>query len=181
MAKAKKSDKVLLSDLKLFEDNPRVISPADLEKLKRSLDEFPKMMSLRGIVVDKNNVIIGGNQRYKGLIGLGYTEIPKEWVQMADNFTEEEIKRFIIADNVGFGNFDFEAVVADYDLGDLADYGVEVPKHYQFGNEEAHIPDPKGNYETQHAVIVMCDDVAQQKSVYDELKSQGYNLKIVST
>ena len=50
-----------ITDIKLNESNPRVISREKLEKLQKSIKEFPKMMSLRPIVIDSNGVILGGN------------------------------------------------------------------------------------------------------------------------
>jgi len=75
----------------------------DLTKLENSIKEFPKMMELRPLVVDNNNMVLGGNKRLVCLKNLGYKEIPDTWVKRAKDLTEAEQKRFIIADNVGFG------------------------------------------------------------------------------
>lgn len=173
---------VKLADLKLLENNPRIISPEDLKRLEGSVSGFLKMLKYRGIIVDSNNVIIGGNQRYKALLALGYEEVPGEWVQKADDFTEEERKRFIITDNVGFGNWDYEKAVEQNEVALLFDYGLDVPAHFQVGNNEPHIPQSKeSSYETQHGVVVLCKTVEEQKEVFEKLKADGYNLKIVST
>ena len=83
-----------ISDIKLNESNPRVISREKLEKLQKSIKDFPKMMSLRPIVIDNNGVILGGNMRYQALVALGYKQIPDTWVKVADQLNEEEKKRF---------------------------------------------------------------------------------------
>jgi len=140
------------------------------------------MMRYRGIVVDGDNVIIGGNQRYKGLVALGYKEIPKDWVQNAHDFTDDERERFVITDNVGFGNWDYEKAVEQNSPQILSDYGLDVPAHFQVGNETAHIPQSKeAAYDTQHGVVILCESVEEQKEVFEKLKADGYNLKIVST
>ena len=77
-----------LSELKLNERNPRQIKGAAFEKLKKSVKELPKMMRLRPIVIDADGVILGGNMRYRALQALGYSEIPNEWVKVADDLSE---------------------------------------------------------------------------------------------
>jgi hypothetical protein len=113
-----------LSALKLNPKNPRTIKGERYDKLVKSIKEFPKMMKLRPIVVDNDNMVLGGNMRLKALKDLGYKEIPDEWVKKADELTEDEAKRFIIADNVGFGEHDFEAL-KEWDQFELSEWGIE--------------------------------------------------------
>lgn len=88
-----------LSDIKPNPNNPRIIRDERFAKLKNSIEQFPKMMRLRPIVVDAAGVILGGNMRLRALQDLGYKEIPDEWVKRADDLTEEENQRFIIAES----------------------------------------------------------------------------------
>ena len=120
-----------LSEIIPNPSNPRHIAPEALEKLKNSIKEFPKMMKLRPIIVDSNNVILAGNMRYRALLELGYKQVPDEYVRKADELTEDEKRRFIIADNVGFGQWDFEVLAVDWDSGELADWGLEIGADYQ--------------------------------------------------
>lgn len=96
-------DEMKVSDLKLNPGNPRQIRGEKLELLKKSVTEFDKMMSLRPIIVDENNVVLGGNMRLAAIKALGHKEIPDEWVKRADDLTEDEKREFIIKDNAGFG------------------------------------------------------------------------------
>lgn len=105
--------------------NPRLIKDERFEKLKKSIREFPKMMKLRPIIVDYENTILAGNMRYKALIALGYTNIPNEWVKRADDLTDEEAKRFIIVDNLEFGEHDWEILANEWDDNELEDWGLE--------------------------------------------------------
>jgi ParB-like chromosome segregation protein Spo0J len=73
--------------LKPNDSNPRLINDAQFIKLKESLKSFPKMMELRPIIVDENNIIQGGNMRFKALKDLGFKEIPETWVKQAKDFT----------------------------------------------------------------------------------------------
>lgn len=118
---------MLLSEIKLNEQNPRTISDAKFKKLTASIKRFPKMLSLRPIVVDAEGVVLGGNMRLRALQALGYKEVPNEWVRVADNLTEEERGWFVIEDNVEFGEWDFDMLANEYDLDVLKDLGVDVP------------------------------------------------------
>lgn len=116
-----------LSEIKPNPNNPRVIKDDKFDKLKKSIAEFPKMMALRPIVIDENSVIQGGNMRYRALIDLKFKEIPDDWVKKASDLTDEEKKRFIISDNVGFGEWDFEVLANEWDVDDLKEWGLDFP------------------------------------------------------
>lgn len=116
-----------LSDLKPNPDNPRSIKEEDFEKLKGSIKDLSKMLRLRPIVVDKDNVIVAGNQRYKALLAVGKTEIPDEWVAKADDFTKAELRRFIVQDNVESGDWDYDILSNEYELEELQSWGVDLP------------------------------------------------------
>lgn len=108
------------------EDNPRLIKDERFKKLCQSIKEFPKMMALRPIIYDEETKeILGGNMRHKALEHLGYTEIPDEWVKSANELTEDEKKRFIVQDNIGFGQFDYDILSQNYDMSVLNDWGLE--------------------------------------------------------
>lgn len=116
-----------IKDIKINKANPRIIKDERFKKLMKSISEFPKMMELRPIVVDIDGTILGGNMRYKALCELGYKEIPDTWVKRADELSDEEKQRFIIEDNVGFGEWDFEMLADTWDRDLLSDWGVDVP------------------------------------------------------
>jgi len=114
-----------LSEIKSNPNNPRVIKDHKFEKLKKSISEFPKMMELRPMVINEDNIVLGGNMRLKALKDLGYKEIPEEWVKRASDLTEEETRRFIIADNVGFGEHDWEMLANEWNTEELEDWGLD--------------------------------------------------------
>ena len=114
-----------LTEIKSNPNNPRVIKDHKFEKLKKSIREFPKMMELRPMVINEDNIILGGNMRFKALKDLGYKEVPEEWVKRASDLTEEETRRFIIADNVGFGEHDWEMLANEWNTEELEDWGLE--------------------------------------------------------
>ena len=114
-----------ISKIKSNPKNPRVIRDDRFIKLKNSIREFPHMMELRPMVINSENIVLGGNMRLKALKELGYTDIPDEWIKRADVLTEDEERRFIIADNVGFGDHDWDALANEWDVNELTDWGLE--------------------------------------------------------
>lgn len=110
--------------------NPRFIRDDKFEKLKISIEEFPRMLELRPIVVNDDMVIVGGNMRYKALQDLGYTKIPENWLKKASDFTPEELRKFIILDNSGFGEWDYDLLKQQYEVVELEAWGITVP-HYE--------------------------------------------------
>ena len=117
-----------LKDIRPNPDNPRIIRDEKFQKLKRSIEEFPKMMSLRPIVIDADGVVLGGNMRLRALQDLGYKEVPDEWVRRAEELTDDEKRRFVIADNVGFGEWAWDALANEWDAEDLEAWGLDLPE-----------------------------------------------------
>lgn len=119
-----------ISKLKNNPNNPRFIKDDKFEKLKKSISEFPEMMEKRPIVcvtdVDGKIYPLGGNMRLKALQELGYKEIPDNWVQMADEWTEEQRREFVIKDNVGFGEWDWEQLANEWDSEKLDEWGLDL-------------------------------------------------------
>jgi hypothetical protein len=121
------SDKIKLSTLKANPGNPRRISEAKMDALKKSLSGFEQMMTLRPIVVDETWTVLGGNMRLQALKQLGHKEIPREWVKVATDLTEEQKREFIIKDNVGFGEWDWDILGNEWEAEQLGEWGLEVP------------------------------------------------------
>ena len=116
-----------VSNIKPNPNNPRLIKDDKFKKLVQSIKDFPKMMSLRPIIINKDNVILGGNMRFKALKELNYKDIPEDWIKRAEDLTEEETRRFIIADNVGFGEHDWDMLANEWDVVELFDWGLDLP------------------------------------------------------
>ena len=114
-----------LSQLKINPNNPRIIKDERFDKLVKSIKDFPKMLELRPIIIDDNFIILGGNMRFKALKELGFKEIPDEWVKKASELTEEEKQRFIIEDNIPFGEWDYD-LLGEWNKIDLGNWGLEL-------------------------------------------------------
>lgn len=104
--------------------NPRIIKDDKFKKLVKSIKEFPEMLNLRPIVVDKDMVVLGGNMRLKACQAAGLTEVP---IIVADQLTPEQQAEFIIKDNVGFGEWDWDILANEWDAELLQDWGLELP------------------------------------------------------
>ena len=112
-----------ISAVKPNTDNPRVIRDNKFQKLVASIKEFPEMLKLRPIVVNKDMIILGGNMRYKASIEAGLKEV---WVLKAADLTKEQENEFIVKDNVGFGEWDWDILANIWDTKKLKDWGLDV-------------------------------------------------------
>ena len=119
-----------ISKFKQNPDNPRTIKKDQLEKLKRSIKSFPEMMEKRPMVcvTDEDGKLypLGGNMRLRAIKDLGMKEIPKSWVSMADEWTEEQRREFIVKDNANLGTWDFDALAEGWNIDDLEEWGVDL-------------------------------------------------------
>lgn len=116
-----------LSKIKGNPNNPRICKDDKFKKLVKSISEFPKMLELRPIIVDENFIVQGGNMRLKALQELKYKDIPDEWVKQVSDLTEDQKKEFIIKDNVGFGEWDFDDLANNWDVEKLNEWGLDIP------------------------------------------------------
>jgi ParB-like chromosome segregation protein Spo0J len=131
-----------LTDIKTNPNNPRLIKDDKFKKLVQSIKDFPAMMSLRPIVVNSDMTILGGNMRYKACQELKMKQIPDEWVKIAEGLTPEEEKRFIIEDNVPFGEWDYDILANEWNVDLLNEWGLYT---YFTGVEENSISDDEVN------------------------------------
>lgn len=104
-------------------NNPRVIKDDKYQKLLKSLKEFPEMAKVRPIVVNKDKVVLGGNMRLKAMKEAGWKEVPVEIVE----WDEEKQREFIIKDNVGFGEWDWEMIANEWDEQKITEWGLDIP------------------------------------------------------
>jgi len=154
-----------LSQIKPNDKNPRLIKDAKFEKLKQSIKDFPKMMELRPIIIDDANVILGGNMRYRALKALEYKEIPDNWVLKASELTEEQKQRFIISDNVGFGEWDWDILANEWEVSELEEWGLDLP--FADGTEN------KNDYSDKNKEIDT-DEFSDKMQLTFELTSDEY-------
>jgi hypothetical protein len=178
-----------LSNIKPNPQNPRLIKDERFKKLVQSIKDFPEMMAKRPMVcvtdVDGKLFPLGGNMRLKAIKEAGYTDIPDEWVTMADEWTQEQRNEFIIKDNVSFGEHDWDAL-KDWDSDQLEEWGLEVPEFdHGIDNGDDNIDlstfkDSADKYlNNQVRQILLTFDVDTHKKTLDRLLSvqKDFNLE----
>ena len=104
------------------ENNPRFIKDNKFKKLVQSIKDFPEMLKLRPIVVNKDMVVLGGNMRLKACAEAGLKEV---YILKADNLTEQQEREFIVKDNVGFGEWDWDILGNEWDIKQLEEWGLD--------------------------------------------------------
>ena len=137
-----------LNEIKINEHNPRTINKRQLDRLVKSVQEFPEMTELRPIVVDENNTILGGNMRYRAMqkLGMSTAEVVK-----VSGLTDEQKREFIIKDNVAFGDWDWDALANEWDTDELSEWGLDIPETERVGQEveEVDVPEVAGEPDSQ--------------------------------
>ena len=120
---------VRLDDLHPTKKNPRKITKEDLERLQKSVSEFPEMLNVREIVVDEEMRVLGGHQRIKALKALGQTEVT---VKIVKGWTEEQKDRFVLQDNVQNGEWDMDILANEWDPDLVEKVGIDVASEDKF-------------------------------------------------
>jgi len=139
-----------LSEINPNPNNPRVIKDDKFKKLVESLKTFPKMLEKRPIVVDENMVILGGNMRFRAAKEAGYKEV---WIDVAEDWTDEEKREFIIKDNASGGEWDWDILANEWDANLLNKWDLNAPVKLDENNEWADIDDFEANEKSLKLVI----------------------------
>jgi len=138
---------VKISAVKSNPNNPRIIKDDKFKKLVTSIKEFPQMLDIRPIVVNDEMIVLGGNMRLKACIEAGLKEVS---IIKASELTPEQQNEFIIKDNVGFGEWNWDDLANSWDTEQLTEWGLDIP-NFEVTNLEAEEDDfeaPEGGIET---------------------------------
>ena len=133
-----KTEKVKIGKIKNNPNNPRLIKDDKFKKLVKSVKEFPEMLEIRPIVVDKDNIVLGGNMRLRACQEAGLKEVH---IIQADKLTEKQQREFIIKDNVGFGEWEWDDLANEWDTEKLEDWGLDLPVDLKVEELEAEEDD----------------------------------------
>jgi hypothetical protein len=173
-------DKIRITKILPNPNNPRIILGHKFQKLCDNIRRYPKLLELRPIVLEsrKNPMILGGNMRHKALQDIGYTEIPLSWIRYAEDLTDEEKQAFIILDNVGFGEWDLDALANEWSTEQLSNWGVDLPVFdEEKGKEEDNtVTEAKPIYKME----IFFNDKEDQKTVHAYLAGKGYQCNIIN-
>ena len=169
---------VKISEVKPNPKNPRIIKDGKFQKLVKSIQEFPDMLNKRPLVVftdvDNKYVVLGGNMRLKACKEIGLKEIP---IIIADEWTEEQKNEFLIKDNVGFGEWDWDSLANEWDVDKLDDWGLDVPI---FKDDETELKDLSSTIDNLYRIEIVCKDEEHQENSYNKLIEQGYECRLLT-
>ena len=126
-------------EIRINEANPRTIRDSKFEQLVKSIREFPDMTMVRPLIINQDNMILGGTMRYLAMKELEFEIIPCQKV----DWDEAKQQEFIIKDNLNFGEWDWDALANDFNADDLEDWGLELPKVIDEVEEEPTIDTQK--------------------------------------
>jgi site-specific DNA-methyltransferase (adenine-specific) len=137
---------VKISEVKVNHNNPRLIKDDKFKKLVQSIKDFPEMLYIRPIVVNKDMIILGGNMRYKACKEAGLNEVPI----IITDLTEEQQKEFLIKDNISGGEWDWDILANEWNADELEEWGLDLPLGYDevLEAEEDDFEVPEGGFET---------------------------------
>jgi hypothetical protein len=147
---------VPIGSIKPNPNNPRTIRDERFHKLVQSIKDFPEMLELRPIVTDAERVVLGGNMRLKACKAAGLKTVP---VVVADHLTEAQRREFIVKDNVGFGDWDWDALANEWQEEELTRWGVDIPElinNAQDG-EEIEFPQSVQLAPTQEYIVILAE------------------------
>jgi len=163
---------VPIASIKENPNNPRIIKDEKFHLLVESIQNFPEMMALRPIIVDENNMVLGGNMRLKALKELDVKEVP---VIHAKDLSEEQKKEFIIKDNLPFGEWNWDMLANDWDTTKLEEWGMNIP---EFESDE--IKDESSDYSSRFEIVIECKDETDQEKTYNQLIERGYKCRVLT-
>lgn len=160
-----------ITDIKPNPNNPRIIKDDKFKKLVKSIKDFPQMLELRPIVIDENNVVLGGNMRLKACIEAGLTDVP---VKQAADLTEEQKKEFIVKDNVGYGEWDWDDLANNWDVEDLEEWGLDIPNFSIEPSLDELIGEEKNNPPTMKLTFENVEQLQEAENDIRELIDRKY-------
>ena len=163
-------EKVKISQVKNNPNNPRVIKNNDFNKLVKSIKESPWMLQLRSIIVNDDNIVLGGNQRLRACKEAGLKEV---YIIKASSLTEEQQREFIVKDNLSSGEWDWDALANEFDMQSLNDWGLKLPLQIEDSDEFGTAFDlPDGDKEPfQQMTFTLADEQADQvRNAIEDIK-----------
>jgi ParB-like chromosome segregation protein Spo0J len=167
---------VKINEVKPNPKNPRIIKDGKFQKLVTSIKEFPDMLNKRPLVVftdvDNKYVVLGGNMRLKACKEIGLKEIP---IIIADEWTEEQKNEFLIKDNVGFGEWDWDSLANEWDAEKLDDWGLDLPILMNEPSLDELIGEEKNKPASMKITFKTVEQLQEAENDIQELIDRKYN------
>jgi hypothetical protein len=152
--------------------NPRFIRDDKFAKLVQSIKDDPEMLDLRELLViphGKEYVVIGGNMRLRAMIECGHKEAPCKVLDKAT--PPEKLRAYAAKDNVGFGEWDWDALANEWDAGELSAWGLDLPK------DPLPVDEDQEDYMPGFRLVIECTSEAQQQQYFKEITNLGIECK----
>ena len=153
--------------------NPRQITDAKMELLKQNIQQYPEMLTLRGLMVypldNGKYIIIGGNMRYHAMQQLGFKTAPV--IIIPKETTIEQLKAYSVIDNNGFGKWDWDMLANEWDAAQLTSWGVDLPiMESEINTDESfdNLDNEDDKSKGEKLTVTVPDEYAEQK---EEMKS----------
>lgn len=159
-----------ISEIKLNPNNPRLIKDDKFKKLVQSIKDFPEMLEIRPIVVNKDMIILGGNMRYKACKEAGLKDVPVTVVDL----TEDQQREFLIKDNTSGGEWDWEVLANEWNSEELEAWGLDLvgfdANAEDFGEDFSLADGDKAPF--QQMTFTLADEQAEQiKNAIADIKA----------
>ena len=181
--------------------NPRLIRNEKYLEQKKSIEETPEMMDLRPVIIDEDDVILGGHQRWRACKELGWKDVPVMQYTREKHLKSESFTKFnktyelvcaeiVIKDNTHYGEFDYDILANEWDYLPLTEYGVAVwetePEEVEGLTDEDEVPEAPQEPITKLGDVwilgehrVMCGDSTSKEAV--EILMDGEKADMVFT
>lgn len=137
-----------ISDVKLNPNNPRLIKDDKFKKLVQSIKDFPEMLNIRPIVVNKDMIILGGNMRFRACKEAGIKEIPV----IITDLSEDKQREFLIKDNTSGGEWDWDMLANEWDVEELQEWGIDLPS-FDISDLDEEKQDELDNYIIKYEIV----------------------------
>ena len=146
--------------------NPRLIRNEKYLEQKKSIEETPEMMDLRPVIIDEDDIILGGHQRWRACKELGWKDVPVMQYTREKHLKSESFTKFnktyelvcaeiVIKDNTHYGQFDYDILANEWDVHPLVDWGIDVWQPETDLNLDEFFSDPDPQEEQNKYKIIL--------------------------
>lgn len=123
VALAEGEERVELSALRENPDNPQTVTEDEFGKLRDSMRRIHGFLRTRPLLVEEDGTIKCGNKRFRALVKNGVKVVPADYVRRLSDYTPEEVREFILQDNLQRGDWDVDKLLAQYSTDELKALG----------------------------------------------------------
>lgn len=160
--------------------NPRLIRNEKYLEQKKSIEETPEMMDLRPVIIDEDDIILGGHQRWRACKELGWKDVPVMQYTREKHLKSESFTKFnktyelvcaeiVIKDNTHYGEFDYDILANEWDYLPLTEYGLAVWENMDNMETSDSFTLPDGDKEPfQQMTFTLAD--AQAETIKEAIK-----------